>query len=49
MVRWAEHLHREAIVLVQGVLQKPQAKQEEVKGASIHELEVKIQKVRTKF
>lgn len=45
MVQWAEHLHHESIVLVEGVLQKPKDGQEEVKSASIHQLEVKIEKV----
>ncbi|KAI1342567.1 aspartyl-tRNA synthetase [Xylariaceae sp. FL0016] len=39
MVRWAEHLYTECIVLVQGKLQKPP---EPIKACSIHDLELLI-------
>ncbi|KIJ51289.1 hypothetical protein M422DRAFT_158559 [Sphaerobolus stellatus SS14] len=45
MVRWAEHLRRESIVLVEGIIQRPKDGQDEVKTASIHDLEVKIDKM----
>lgn len=47
MVRWLEHLRRESIVVVEGVLQNPDP-QGEVKDATIHTLEVGIRKVRRK-
>ena len=43
MVMWAEHLSPEAIVMVRGLVQQPQAKQGEIIGASIHNLEIMIQ------
>ncbi|KIP06304.1 hypothetical protein PHLGIDRAFT_107152 [Phlebiopsis gigantea 11061_1 CR5-6] len=47
MVRWAEGLNRETIVRVEGVLQEPPKDQgqEEVHSASIHHVEVRIEKV----
>jgi len=39
---WAEHLHVEAVVRVTGVLQAPKAKQGEVIGVSIHDVELQI-------
>ncbi|KAI9838070.1 MAG: hypothetical protein M1819_006225 [Sarea resinae] len=42
MVKWAERIPAEAIVLVTGVVQKPK---EEVKGAQIHDAEVFIEKI----
>ncbi|KAF2480613.1 hypothetical protein BDY17DRAFT_255615 [Neohortaea acidophila] len=39
---WAEHLHVETIVLVTGVLQQPKAKQGEVQGVTIKDVEVQI-------
>lgn len=45
MVRWIEHLRRESIVVVEGILQNP-TPQDEVKDATIHSLEVDIHKVR---
>ncbi|RPD53983.1 aspartyl-tRNA synthetase, cytoplasmic [Lentinus tigrinus ALCF2SS1-6] len=42
MVRWAEGLTRETIVLVRGVVQRPPPDQEEVHSTSIHEYEIKI-------
>lgn len=39
---WAEHLHVETVVRVQGVIQEPKAKQGEVKGVSIHNIEIHI-------
>ena len=48
MVRWAEGLNRETIVRVEGVLQEPPKDQgqEEVHSATIHHVEVRIEKVR---
>lgn len=46
MVRWAGNLHRETIVYVQGKIQKPGDGQPEIKQASIHEVEISIEKVR---
>jgi aspartyl/asparaginyl-tRNA synthetase len=48
MVRWAESLHHESIVYVQGKIQIPQDGQSQVKATTIHEVEVKIEKVRSK-
>lgn len=45
MVRWAEGLAREAIVLVEGVVQRPPQSQEDVHSTTIHEYEIKISKV----
>lgn len=45
MVRWAEGLNRESIVLVHGILQHPPDQQESVKSTSIHHLEIKVEKV----
>ncbi|KAF2172537.1 hypothetical protein M409DRAFT_63195 [Zasmidium cellare ATCC 36951] len=39
---WAEHLHVESIVRVRAVIQEPKAKQGEIIGVSIHNLEVHI-------
>ncbi|KAK3724880.1 aspartate--tRNA ligase dps1 [Vermiconidia calcicola] len=39
---WAEHLHVETIVRVRGVVQEPKAKQGEIIGVSIHNLEIHI-------
>lgn len=39
---WAEHLHVETIVRVAGVIQEPRAKQGEVLGVSIHNIEIHI-------
>jgi ergosteryl-3beta-O-L-aspartate synthase len=39
---WAEHLHVETIVRVKGVIQEPKAKEGEVKGVSIHNIEIHI-------
>ncbi|KAL8843640.1 MAG: hypothetical protein Q9170_000144 [Blastenia crenularia] len=41
-VQWAEHLPIETIVLVTGVVQNPQ---QEVKGSSVHDAEISIQKL----
>ena len=46
MVRWAEGLARESVVLVNGIVQRPPPNQEKVHSTSIHEYEVKICKVR---
>lgn len=45
MVRWAEGIARESIVLVEGVIQRPPPNQENVHSTTIHEYEIKIQKV----
>ncbi|KAJ3486884.1 hypothetical protein NLI96_g3934 [Meripilus lineatus] len=45
MVRWAEGLNRESIVLVHGILQHPPDQQESVKSTSIHHLEIKVEKL----
>ena len=46
MVRWTGDLHRETIVYVEGKIQKPGDGHSEVKQASIHEVEISIEKVR---
>lgn len=46
MLLWAESIHNESIVWVDGILQIPQNDQHEVKSSSVHEVEVKIEKVR---
>jgi aspartyl/asparaginyl-tRNA synthetase len=47
MVRWAEGLGREAIVLVEGKVQMPPPDQGEVKTTTVHQRELKIEKVRS--
>ncbi|KAH7069250.1 hypothetical protein FB567DRAFT_243228 [Paraphoma chrysanthemicola] len=42
MLYWAEHLDAETVVLVRGILQEPKAKQGEVLGATIHDVEVSV-------
>lgn len=42
MLYWAEHLHVESVVKVKGVVQEPRAKQGEIIGASIHNLEISV-------
>ena len=44
MVRWAEGIARESIVLIEGVLQEPGG-QPEVKSATVHKVEIKVEKV----
>ncbi|QIW98196.1 hypothetical protein AMS68_003714 [Peltaster fructicola] len=39
---WAEHLHVETIARVSGVIQEPKAKEGEVLGVSIHNVEIHI-------
>lgn len=39
---WAEHLHVESVVTIKGVVQEPKAKQGEIIGVSIHDLEIHI-------
>jgi len=39
---WAEHLDAETVVLVRGILQEPKAKQGEVLGATVHDVEVSV-------
>ena len=46
MLLWAESIHHESIVWVEGVLQTPQNDQHEVKSSSVRDVEVKIEKVR---
>jgi len=46
MLSWAERIHVESVVWVEGVLQIPQNDQQEVKAASVREVEVSIEKVR---
>jgi aspartyl/asparaginyl-tRNA synthetase len=46
MVRWAEGLNRETVVLVEGVVQMPPEDQGEVKSTTIHQREIKVTKVR---
>ncbi|KAH9917900.1 aspartyl-tRNA synthetase cytoplasmic [Epithele typhae] len=45
MVRWAEGLSRETIVMVEGTLQRPPADQQEVHSTSVHQFEIKIRKL----
>lgn len=47
MVRWAEGLNRETIVLVEGKVQIPPANQGEIKTTTVHQREIKIEKVCT--
>jgi aspartyl/asparaginyl-tRNA synthetase len=44
MLRWAEGIARESIVLVEGVLQEPDG-HTEVKSATVHKVEIKVEKV----
>jgi len=46
MLLWAESLYNETIVWVEGTLQIPQNDQREVKSPSVHDVEIKIEKVR---
>jgi len=39
---WAEHLDVESVVLVKGVVQEPKAKEGEVIGTTIHDVEISI-------
>ena len=43
MVIWAEHLSPESIVMVRGLVQEPLAKQGEIIGASVHDVEIAVQ------
>ncbi|KAH8079405.1 aspartyl-tRNA synthetase, cytoplasmic [Cristinia sonorae] len=45
MVRWAEGLNRETIVLVEGLVQTPPEDQAEVKSTSIHKYEINVEKI----
>jgi aspartyl/asparaginyl-tRNA synthetase len=45
MVRWAEGLSRETIVLVEGKVQLPPPNQGEIKTTTVHTREVRIEKV----
>ncbi|KAK8213330.1 aspartate--tRNA ligase dps1 [Zalaria obscura] len=42
MIYWAEHLHLESVVRVRGVVQEPKAKEGEILGTTIHNLEISI-------
>ena len=44
MLRWAEGIARESIILVEGVVQEP-AGQPEVKSTTVHNVEIKVEKV----
>ena len=46
MLLWAENIHHESVVWVEGVLQIPQNDQHEVKSSSVRNVEVKIERVR---
>lgn len=39
---WAEHLDIESVVLVKGIVQLPKAKEGEIKGATIHDVEISV-------
>jgi len=41
-VYWAEHIDVESVVLVKGVVQEPKAKEGEVIGTTIHDVEISI-------
>jgi hypothetical protein len=45
MVLWAESIHSESVVWVEGVLQIPQNDQHEVRAPSVRDIEVNIEKV----
>ena len=45
MLLWAESIHNESVVWVEGVLQIPQNDQREVHSSSVRDVEVKIEKV----
>ncbi|GBE81627.1 aspartyl-tRNA synthetase cytoplasmic [Sparassis latifolia] len=45
MIRWAEGLNRETVVYVEGVVQTPPADQEEVHSTSVHNREIRVQKL----
>lgn len=49
MVRWAETLHTESIVWVEGTIQQPQGGQDVIKSTTVHEIEIKIEKVRPRL
>lgn len=42
MVYWAEHLDAESVVLVKGVVQEPKAKQGQIIGTTIHNVEISV-------
>jgi len=46
MVRWAGNLTRETIVYLQGKIQKPGDGHPEIKQATVHEVEISVDKVR---
>jgi hypothetical protein len=45
MVRWAEGISREAIVLVEGRVKMPPENQGEIKSTTVHQRELQIEKV----
>lgn len=45
MVRWVEGLNTESIIWVEGKIQKPQGGQDVIKSTTVHEVEIKIEKV----
>jgi aspartyl/asparaginyl-tRNA synthetase len=45
MVRWAEGISREAIVLVEGKVKAPPENQGEIKSTTVHARELQIEKV----
>lgn len=49
MLLWAESIHNESVVWVEGVLQIPQNDQREVHSPSVRDVEVKMEKVRSTF
>jgi aspartyl/asparaginyl-tRNA synthetase len=49
MVRWAEGISRETIVLVEGKVQMPPQDQGEIKTTTVHQRELKIEKVCCNF
>ncbi|KAF8578496.1 aspartyl-tRNA synthetase, cytoplasmic [Ramaria rubella] len=45
MLYWTKRLHHETIVLVEGVAQVPKHEEGEVKGTTIHNIEIKVHKL----
>ncbi|KAI1783747.1 aspartyl-tRNA synthetase, cytoplasmic [Ganoderma leucocontextum] len=45
MIHWAKAIARESVVVVGGVIQRPPPNQAEVHGTTIHQFEVKIQRL----
>lgn len=42
MLYWAEHLDPETVVLVKGIVQEPKAKEGQILGTSIHDVEISV-------